>query len=71
MTMPDLTGQYVIVRTISAGVHAGILGVGELFQFLGYDLVAQHMLSADREFFAALRSHGRSHATERDSDSMA
>ena len=26
MTMPDLTGQYVIVRTISAGVHAGILG---------------------------------------------
>lgn len=57
--------------TLVGRFHAGILGVGELFQFLGYDLVAQHMLSADREFFAALRSHGRSHATERDSDSMA
>ena len=45
--------------TLVGRFHAGILGVGELFQFLGYDLVAQHMLSADREFFAALRSSGR------------
>ncbi len=56
--------------TLVGRFHAGILGVGELFQFLGYDLVAQHMLSADREFFASLRSHGRSHAAEHDFDSM-
>ena len=45
--------------TLVGRFHAGILGVGELFQFLGYDLVAQHMLSADREFFATLRNNGR------------
>ncbi len=31
--------------------HAGTLGIGELFQFLAHDVVALHMLGADREFF--------------------
>ncbi|MFT3847262.1 MAG: diguanylate cyclase [Propionivibrio sp.] len=48
--------------------HAGTLEVGELFQFLGYDLVAQHMLSADREFFSVLRGKGRKAGNERDFD---
>ena len=56
--------------TLVGRFHAGILGVGELFQFLGYELVAQHMLSADREFFAVLRTHDRSHATAHDLDQM-
>ncbi len=29
----------------------GTLGIGELFQFLAHDVVARHMLRADREFF--------------------
>ena len=33
---------------------AGTLGVGELFQFLAHDVVARHMLGADREFFPYL-----------------
>lgn len=31
--------------------HEGTLGVGTLFQFLAYELVARHMLGADRQFF--------------------
>ena len=31
--------------------HAGTLAIGELFQFLAHDVVARHMLGADREFF--------------------
>ncbi len=31
--------------------QAGTLGIGELFQFLAHDVVARHMLRADREFF--------------------
>ncbi|MDR3479367.1 MAG: EAL domain-containing protein [Burkholderiaceae bacterium] len=31
--------------------HSGTLGIGELFQFLAYQLIAQHMLGTDREFF--------------------
>ena len=34
--------------------HAGTLGIGELFQFLAHDVVARHMLGADREFFPFL-----------------
>lgn len=30
--------------------RAGTLGIGELFAFLAKDVVAKHMLSADREF---------------------
>jgi diguanylate cyclase (GGDEF)-like protein/hemerythrin-like metal-binding protein len=31
--------------------HAGTLSIGSLFQFLAQDVVALHMLKADREFF--------------------
>ena len=36
--------------------HAGTLGVGELFNFLAHDVVAKHMLGADREFFPYLEA---------------
>jgi len=35
--------------------HEGTLSIGELFQFLACDVVARHMLGADREFFAYLQ----------------
>ncbi|OGB58393.1 MAG: hypothetical protein A2496_00560 [Burkholderiales bacterium RIFOXYC12_FULL_60_6] len=35
--------------------HEGTLSIGELFQFLARDVVARHMLGADREFFAYLQ----------------
>lgn len=35
--------------------HDGNLVIGELFQFLAHDVVARHMLGADREFFAYLQ----------------
>ena len=34
---------------------ADTLSVGELFQFLARDVVANHMLGADRQFFAYLQ----------------
>ena len=39
-------------------VGAGPPGGGVLFQFLAEDLVAKHMLGADREYFPYLKSHG-------------
>lgn len=42
-----------------AGFHAGAPGIGgiaELFQFLAHDVVARHMLGADREFFPYLNA---------------
>lgn len=36
--------------------HAGTLGIGELFSFLAHDLVAKHMLGADRKFFSYLEA---------------
>ena len=38
--------------------QAGTLAIGELFQFLAHDVVARHMLGADREFFPYLTSQG-------------
>jgi diguanylate cyclase (GGDEF)-like protein/hemerythrin-like metal-binding protein/PAS domain S-box-containing protein len=38
-----------------ARFHAGTLGLGELFQFLAHDMVARHLLGADREFFPYLK----------------
>jgi len=35
--------------------RGGRQGVGEVFQFLTYDVVTKHMLGADRQFFAYLR----------------
>lgn len=57
--------------TLVGRFHAGMLGIGELFQFLGYDLVAQHMLSADRDFFGALNAMSRATESRRDFDSVA
>lgn len=37
--------------------HEGKLAIGELFQFLAHDVVAKHMLGADREFFPYLQDH--------------
>jgi len=37
--------------------HEGKLAIGELFQFLAHDVVAKHMLGADREFFPYLENH--------------
>lgn len=34
--------------------HSGTLDFSELYQFLAYEVVAQHMLGADREFFPCL-----------------
>jgi len=36
--------------------HAGTLGLGELFGFLAHNMVAKHMLGADREFFPYLEA---------------
>ena len=36
--------------------HAGTLAIGEVFQFLAHDVVAQHMLGTDREFFPYLET---------------
>lgn len=33
---------------------AGTLAIGDLFQFLAHDMIARHMLGADREFFPFL-----------------
>lgn len=57
--------------TLVGRFHSGVLGVGELFQFLGYDLVAQHMLSADRDFFTVLSAMNRTTEARRDLDSVA
>lgn len=35
--------------------RVGRQGVGEVFQFLAYDVVTKHMLGADRQFFAYLQ----------------
>jgi hemerythrin-like metal-binding protein len=37
-------------------VRAGDVSVIDLFQFLAHDLVARHLLIADREFFPCLES---------------
>jgi hemerythrin-like metal-binding protein len=40
-TALDLVGRF----------NDGMLGIGELFQFLAHDVVARHFLAADRSFF--------------------
>jgi hemerythrin-like metal-binding protein len=41
-------------QVLVARFHAGALAIGELFQYLAHDVVARHMLGADREFFPYL-----------------
>lgn len=40
--------------TLANRFHGGTLAFGDLFQFLARDLIALHMLGADREFFSCL-----------------
>ncbi|WP_301102372.1 diguanylate cyclase [Propionivibrio sp.] len=64
---PDAAQHAAIHRRLvdSASVliarfHSGTLPIGELFQYLANDLVARHMLGADREFFPYLDSRRQS-----------
>ena len=41
-------------QDLATRFHAGNLPAGEFLQYLAYDLVARHILVADRAFFAAL-----------------
>jgi diguanylate cyclase (GGDEF)-like protein/hemerythrin-like metal-binding protein len=41
--------------TLVGNFHAGTLTIGELFQYLANDVVAKHMLGADREYFPYLK----------------
>lgn len=41
-------------QLLDRSFQAGTLAIGELFQFLAHDVVALHMLKADREFFPLL-----------------
>ncbi len=43
-------------RTVAEHFRSGKLAPGELFEYLARDLVARHILIADREFFSSLRS---------------
>ncbi len=49
--------------------RAGALSVGELFEFLAYDVVARHILAADRAYFSCLAS--RADAPRRDREDAA
>ena len=42
--------------TLVGRFRAGTLGIGELIQFLAHDVIAKHMLGADREFIPYLES---------------
>lgn len=55
---PKVTEHAAMHRELVNGIislvgkfHSGILGIGELFNFLAHDVVAKHLLGADREFF--------------------
>ena len=60
---PDAAQHAAIHRTLinkavvlANSFHVGSLSIGALIQFLVHDLVARHMLGADREFFAYLQT---------------
>lgn len=44
-------------RELSAAFHGETLEVGELFQFLAYDVVTRHILGADRQYFPYVAGH--------------
>lgn len=55
---PGVTEHATLHRELMNGTvalvekfHAGTLEIGELFNFLAHDVVAKHILGADREFF--------------------
>jgi diguanylate cyclase (GGDEF)-like protein/hemerythrin-like metal-binding protein len=37
--------------------EAGTLNIGELFKFIAHDVIARHILKADREYFPYLKAH--------------
>jgi diguanylate cyclase (GGDEF)-like protein/hemerythrin-like metal-binding protein len=53
-------------RRLLDDYRAGKQGVGDVFQFLAYDVVTRHMLGADRAFFPYLRAHGAKPAGNRE-----
>ncbi len=62
---PGAQGHAAIHRTlvdkaaeVANRFHDANLGVGEVFQFLAHDVVARHMLGADREFFPFVKAAG-------------
>jgi len=44
-------------RGLSTAFNEDSLGVGELFQFLAYDVVTRHILGADRQYFPYVAGH--------------
>lgn len=44
---------------MAATFRAGELSTGELFEFLAYDVVARHLLGADRQYFGLLQPGSR------------
>ena len=63
---PGVSGHAAMHRELVNGVvalvgrfHAGTLGLGELFAFLAHDVVAKHLLGADREFFSYMAAPDR------------
>jgi hemerythrin len=50
---------------LTGAYRTGTKGVGDVFQFLAYDVVTKHMLGADRLFFDTLQPQAT--ATERPS----
>jgi len=46
--------------TLVDAYRTGKQGVGDVFQFLAYEVVTKHMLGADREFFPFLRAQASS-----------
>lgn len=46
--------------TLVDAYRTGKQGVGDVFQFLAYEVVTKHMLGADREFFPCLRAQASS-----------
>lgn len=45
----DLLARATVMRE---EFSAGMVGIGELFQFIAHELIARHMLAADKELFA-------------------
>ena len=43
-------------RALLERYRSGNAGVGDIFQFLAHDVIAKHMLGADRDFFPYLRN---------------
>nr|WP_294523733.1 diguanylate cyclase [uncultured Rhodopila sp.] len=60
---PDLKQHAAVHRELleraATLIGAGPLGGGVLFQFLAEELVAKHVLGADREYFPYLKDRGR------------